>query len=180
MLSGRGKSAAALRSSRKRAVGATTGEKKEPASEGGRYVKSKIARDGPRPVHREKKEPASLRSSGRAEGGCYTRSKIARDGPRPLHRGKKSPPPFAGQGKQKAGAEERSRSLTHQKAMGFGMTAEGTMGLTKQQAIEMLESDDLVGIASCVIRLKLGVRSVSETPHFRMTIQNRTNFPPLP
>src|SRR5260370_17573057 len=110
MLSGRGKSAAALRSSRKRAVGATTGEKKEPASEGGRYIKSKIARDGPRPVHREKKEPASLRGSGQAEGGRYIKSKIAPDGPRRLHRGKKSPPPFPAQGKPHTRPTDTSKS----------------------------------------------------------------------
>src|SRR5260370_2585738 len=46
-------------------MGATTEKKKEPASEGGCYTRSTIARDGPRPLHRGKKSPPPFADQGK-------------------------------------------------------------------------------------------------------------------
>src|SRR5260370_38291850 len=100
----------------------------------------------------KKKEPASLRRSGQAEGGRYIKSKIARDGPRPLHRGKRARLPSQIRASRRRArkreadpsaalgmtVQERSRSLTHQKAMEFGMTAKRRWNETRQHIGEAI------------------------------------------
>src|SRR5260370_11769494 len=89
-------------------MGATTEKKKEPASEGGRYTRSTIARDGPRPLHRGKKSPPPFADQGKRKAGATSKAQSPAT-VRGRYIGKKEPASLRRSGQAEAAATSKAK-----------------------------------------------------------------------